>query len=200
MLASKRFIPACAGNTARQRNGTHERSVHPRVCGEHLLPRKQVLMCHGSSPRVRGTLLTFSASIVSLRFIPACAGNTPNRCDERSDFAVHPRVCGEHLTTIPQASGILGSSPRVRGTPRIEPLRTCLIRFIPACAGNTKKHNRFSVQGPVHPRVCGEHNNRFNRFTRFIGSSPRVRGTPQGRADGHYRYRFIPACAGNTTN
>ena len=51
-----RFIPACAGNTASALVKPCSRTVHPRVCGEHL-------------PRGRG-------GGAERRFIPACAGNT----------------------------------------------------------------------------------------------------------------------------
>ena len=52
---------------------------------------------------------------------------------------------------------------------------------------------------PVHPRVCGEHNFLAVPHQTSYGSSPRVRGTlPRPEETGPY-YRFIPACAGNTS-
>ena len=53
---------------------------------------------------------------------------------------------------------VVGSSPRMRGTRHIR------------CQ---------STPGPWdHPRVCGEHRQRFGRTYYVRGSSPRMRGTP----------------------
>ena len=51
-----RFIPACAGNTARRAALAVTGTVHPRVCGEHSLRAHRMWRIIGSSPRVRGTL------------------------------------------------------------------------------------------------------------------------------------------------
>ena len=51
---------------------------------------------------------------------------------------------------------------------------------------------------PVHPRVCGEHTILKMPVTARTGSSPRVRGTQGGQLPQTGRWRFIPACAGNT--
>ena len=88
----------------------------------------------------------------------------------------------------------------MRGTHHNLYIAVAILRFIPACAGNTLLESQKSIMSTVHPRVCGEHLSqcRFKSFT--FGSSPRVRGTPDlggGRPVGH---RFIPACAGNTAN
>ena len=72
-----RFIPACAGNTYPSSATPRRNPVHPRVCGEHgpvLTPREAR---DGSSPRVRGTRLANRRPHFRQRFIPACAGNTP---------------------------------------------------------------------------------------------------------------------------
>ncbi len=55
-FSQKRFIPACAGNTATPASPHLTIPVHPRMRGEHVLRR----------PRKQGRI----------RFIPACAGNT----------------------------------------------------------------------------------------------------------------------------
>ncbi len=92
-----------------------------------------------------------------------------------------------------------GSSPRVRGT-RGEPcLAHLLLRFIPACAGNTRTHMKKIFIPAVHPRVCGEHLCIVFPFILPSGSSPRVRGTRGHSLYRIYDERFIPACAGNTT-
>ncbi len=214
----RRFIPACAGNGRSTGIRIVPDSVHPRVCGERLHDLLAVRQGRGSSPRVRGTVLS--------RFY----GSIP--------YPVHPRVCGERQETQSDSQHCIGSSPRVRGTvprpyyrvgysrfipacagngsdssassncrygssPRVRgtgiPMRVPveLIRFIPACAGNGGAPGPVPGGGPVHPRVCGERGATAASAGSSAGSSPRVRGTgalrhrlPAGR-------RFIPACAGN---
>ena len=50
----------------------------------------------GSSPPVRGTLSEATDRRNKIRFIPACAGNTPDSPEPSTMKAVHPRLCGEH--------------------------------------------------------------------------------------------------------
>ena len=57
-----------------------------------------------------------------------------------------------------------------------------VIRFIPACAGNSPRIRRVRVTDPVHPRVCGEQENVNNVVYLRDGSSPRVRGTANQEA------------------
>ena len=93
-----------------------------------------------------------------------------------------------------------GSSPRVRGTPGCPIWQACCCRFIPACAGNTRRALLSNPALTVHPRVCGEHSNSSRQPGQVTGSSPRVRGTHDPRASGSLEPRFIPACAGNTSS
>ena len=193
-----RFIPACAGNTRWITRNRLLNTVHPRVCGEHLILSRTAKTFCGSSPRVRGTLREAAIITASSRFIPACAGNTlGGSCWPRRQ-PVHPRVCGEHAQMDAPTSRKNGSSPRVRGTPVIPKIMLCILRFIPACAGNTRRIFRHCEILPVHPRVCGEHLGVVLPCDTGAGSSPRVRGTLMGRGSGYAENRFIPACAGNT--
>ena len=153
--------------------------VHPRVCGELCCRRALSSSANGSSPRVRGTPGPFRRVLREQRFIPACAGNS-----------------WISRTTAPRPSG---SSPRVRGTPDPAGFLAHLQRFIPACAGNS--HPRLGGRRTlaVHPRVCGELSSAArNRFSP-AGSSPRVRGTLWFKRHQMSFWRFIPACAGNST-
>jgi len=52
---SARFIPTCVGNMSLVYSGCDRRSVHPHVCGEHLINSTKPLHRGGSSPRVWGT-------------------------------------------------------------------------------------------------------------------------------------------------
>ena len=155
------------------------------------------MMQSGSSPRVRGTHQTSAAYRYPFRFIPACAGNALRRAPGGWSTAVHPRVCGERGHARPFKSMKSGSSPRVRGTPSINPPSPDPMRFIPACAGNAWQALRGLARVPVHPRVCGERTQLLSSVDSEFGSSPRVRGTPIDRSDILAHHRFIPACAGN---
>ena len=92
-----------------------------------------------------------------------------------------------------------GSSPHARGTPSSAPDRWPLLRFIPACAGNTAGSGACSSCSTVHPRMRGEHCEVPAGRSPEDGSSPHARGTLRGSGRGDRRVRFIPACAGNTT-
>ena len=70
--------------------------------------------------------------------------------------------------------------------------------IIPAYAGNT-----WPLEFPVsyrwdHPRVCGEHTQVFRFGLWLLGSSPRMRGTPDLLFQIVQRLGIIPAYAGNT--
>ena len=134
-----RFIPACAGNTHALVSAIVPAPVHPRLCGEHANALLANSPHTGSSPPVRGTLPSFGAVSIDCRFIPACAGNTRCRFASGGHLPVHPRLCGEHAKPYPMNRLTYGSSPPVRGTRRRRGRVVRVLRFIPACAGNTQK-------------------------------------------------------------
>ena len=151
----------------------------------------------GSSPRARGTGSIVQGAHLSVRFIPACAGNRNLASLHSAHMPVHPRVRGEQCWRAGVASFSRGSSPRARGTAKAPCTPAALSRFIPACAGN-RRSGRFSPSPPsVHPRVRGDQAMEHTRRRSRNGSSPRARGTggqPKRQGPAH---RFIPACAGN---
>ena len=188
------------------------------MCGERGSPSTSATGTSGSSPRVRGTPPIGQAIGQALRFIPACAGNASSCLLATTRTPVHPRVCGERLQREFGDYPSGGSSPRVRGTRPASRRISLPTRFIPACAGNALPKCRQPRQPTVHPRVCGERergrtqclNGRrfipacagnaqtlFSPRLGFLGSSPRVRGTPDNAQGPPGQHRFIPACAGN---
>ena len=173
-------------------------AVHPRLRGEHTLLRKARSATGGSSPPARGTRPAGDGSLHVERFIPACAGNTCRVWSALTRPPVHPRLRGEHRRSRVARLIVVGSSPPARGTPRSLSAFHHLLRFIPACAGNTPRPLGPVWQRPVHPRLRGEHTRPSYCSCSSRGSSPPARGTQfRGRGqllDG----RFIPACAGNT--
>ena len=134
----------------------------------------------GSSPRMRGTPVPHSVRLCNRRIIPAHAGNTTVSRHRTSASKDHPRACGEHVDGASHDVGAEGSSPRMRGTLHPRPARQDRRRIIPAHAGNTTgTRSNLTLHGD-HPRACGEHGVLGLRCIGHGGSSPRMRGTPQG--------------------
>ena len=75
----RRFIPTCVGNTSSARLPIYRLTVHPHVCGEHLLLGLYPITLNGSSPRVWGTHAMPFTIAPQARFIPTCVGNTIRR-------------------------------------------------------------------------------------------------------------------------
>ena len=153
---SDRFIPACAGNRSLTACMAVLTAVHPRVCGEQAVWTTAHTVSAGSSPRVRGTVITTGEDFGLVRFIPACAGNSLSTDFSHQMISVHPRVCGEQDRSIFACVATIGSSPRVRGTGSSPARYPADRRFIPACAGNSRPPTNPTDPTAVHPRVCGE--------------------------------------------
>ena len=157
--------------------GSHRRTVHPHVCGEHSTTRTAPGVVIGSSPRVWGTFQPVHEPASCWRFIPTCVGNINILPCSFPAIPVHPHVCGEHGSDrgcLPEGRG---SSPRVWGTLRGNNPLHIVNRFIPTCVGNILQGSSFCSELSVHPHVCGEH--AFHVIVVLIcpGSSPRVWGT-----------------------
>ena len=71
-----RIIPAYAGSTCRVVRMIRKRKDHPRVCGEHTSLALRIQPKLGSSPRMRGALLTEHSVLQEVGIIPAYAGST----------------------------------------------------------------------------------------------------------------------------
>ncbi len=191
------IIPACAGNAIAELGHDRAATDHPRVCGECLRCRLAKIDDRGSSPRVRGMLITPPSGRGTRGIIPACAGNAPAQAPPSPASPDHPRVCGECLMPVPLMPPRPGSSPRVRGMQASHDAPDKGIRIIPACAGNALG-SRLGLGMPGdHPRVCGECRRARRRRRPCRGSSPRVRGMRDGRDRCPRARRIIPACAGN---
>ena len=147
--------------------------------GEHSSPRHITQCGCGSSPHARGTRESSGTTTASIRFIPACAGNTTEARHNRVQPAVHPRMRAEHSVSTIRSNSGRGSSPHARGTLRHDLDEPEERRFIPACAGNTSTMRCSSLLLAVHPRMRGEH------AVHGCGAILTI--------------WFIPACAGNTT-
>ena len=174
---SPRYIPACAGETARPMVRISVTTVHPRVCGGNFIFCTVRVIQNGTSPRVRGKLWTHLPTVGRERYIPACAGETWLRPTSPRQAGVHPRVCGGNTRPRPSTKGGTGYIPACAGETRashaarrrktvhprvcggnleVSHLLSKLLGYIPACAGETAFFCLQLLADRVHPRVCGE--------------------------------------------
>ena len=196
LSASPRSIPACAGEPASQGRPPSTGAVYPRVCGgtrNNPLPDVPI---HGLSPRVRGNPEGKGGGRQSQRSIPACAGEPYAAGWPSRRWAVYPRVCGGTRIRSLRRSGAYGLSPRVRGNPERTGMRFCIMRSIPACAGEPPCSPGRHRGRWVYPRVCGGTQGAGRRDYTTEGLSPRVRGNPAPTAPRRCSSWSIPACAG----
>ena len=193
-----RLIPACAGNTCTavaSRKGT---AAHPRLRGEHGVRTAGSKVPSGSSPLARGTRDLCSRHPLHDGLIPACAGNTLPLLRVVLSRTAHPRLRGEHSSSIRMISAPSGSSPLARGTRLPTNPQYRAPGLIPACAGNTRSHRHSSAPTGAHPRLRGEHIASRGGLLIREGSSPLARGTLPESLKYRHDDRLIPACAGNT--
>ena len=157
------------------------------------------LLPTGSSPRVRGSQPLAFMWHRQYGIIPAGAGLTEVARLAEWRRRDHPRGCGAHVSMPSNASSVVGSSPRVRGSRAAEDTIAIEVGIIPAGAGLTSPSVPSDAVPRDHPRGCGAHS-RF-RPRRFLapGSSPRVRGSLQGLRQIQGSPGIIPAGAGLTT-
>ena len=152
----------------------------------------------GSSPRMRGTPWPHTAPAAALGLIPTYAGNTRIIFWRVTRKRAHPHVCGEHAHGFPVDGFEVGSSPRMRGTPKSSLKPVSLKGLIPTYAGNTSKKIFLPRPLRAHPHVCGEHHDLFPSLLPLRGSSPRMRGTRKQWRVHDNRRGLIPTYAGNT--
>ena len=132
-----RVIPAWAGNTGLRVGVIGLETGHPRVGGEHGPQRPTDDPHLGSSPRGRGTRCSILPVPTIHRVIPAWAGNTRATVRPVMIEPGHPRVGGEHISSVMSSLFMPGSSPRGRGTHVAKLAELRPRRVIPAWAGNT---------------------------------------------------------------
>ena len=192
------IIPALAGNTVDGVLRLGTAGDHPRACWEHCDRQRVAARDAGSSPRLRGTRASHEHQRFRRGIIPALAGNT--RCGRRSRTPSwdHPCACGEHSGDNTNRIELIGSSPRLRGTPVSISLMRPPPGIIPALAGNTPPSRTAWSRPWDHPRACGEHEAVRVIGYGEVGSSPRLRGTHPGSEIEPAHAGIIPALAGNT--
>ena len=110
-----RIIPAHAGQTSPDHPEAYKNPDHPRACGANGVTSGAATVLNGSSPRMRGKLVTFKSALTRVRIIPAHAGQTPTGKTTKHSASDHPRACGANVL-VEEIRGLAGgSSPRMRG-------------------------------------------------------------------------------------
>ena len=110
------IIPAHAGLTNLPADSCKGRWDHPRACGAHNCCIVFCTVLPGSSPRMRGSLLSAASCCSLAGIIPAHAGLTVHPCIRWNTDGDHPRACGAHTVSVMRMSASWGSSPRMRGS------------------------------------------------------------------------------------
>ena len=137
-LTYPRITPACAGNIRLCKATVYIVQDHPRLCGEHNRLHEETQAHVGSPPLVRGTCKYSPTWNVEKRITPACAGNMSRVGQLKHCNRDHPRLCGEHSSSVKTFGSVKGSPPLVRGTSYPDSYPDSLPRITPACAGNMK--------------------------------------------------------------
>ena len=196
-IADERAIPARAGNAWRRTNGRPASPGHPRAGGERNSMMAVSLVSAGPSPRGRGTRRLPLRNPPRRRAIPARAGNARLFPFTHIVSPGHPRAGGERARRAFAAARSAGPSPRGRGTPVFASLILCLLRAIPARAGNARFRFTHIVSPTGHPRAGGERADHASGSPLSDGPSPRGRGTHSADRWERWIDRAIPARAGN---
>ena len=193
-------IPARAGEPGNMSSNECSYTVYPRACGGTALQPAKGRCPVGLSPRVRGNLFQNRVEVISVRSIPARAGEPAIMRRQILNNLVYPRACG--------------------GTQALELARQEQQRSIPARAGEPRRHDPRKLAGRVYPRACGGTNWLGHRTSPCSGLSPRVRGNPVGgdriggacgsiparageprrRRNAPDRWRVYPRACGGTTS
>ena len=136
---ARRIIPARAGSSERDYRPAGMGADHPRACGEQHLCSLLRNQRAGSSPRVRGAVLSDPDTMIATRIIPARAGSRRSRAGCRRPWPDHPRACGEQESHSLAWHSPQGSSPRVRGAVPRHQATSLRLRIIPARAGSSSR-------------------------------------------------------------
>ena len=147
---------------------------------------------------MRGKLDHVQARCARDGLIPAHAGKTCSWCRTSPRRSAHPRACGENGRGLCVVAEHAGSSPRMRGKPRVGGERLYTNGLIPAHAGKTGAATKASGLIPAHPRACGENSSLASPLPFPLGSSPRMRGKRLSPRRSRSIPGLIPAHAGKT--
>ena len=166
--------------------------------GEHALCLRLYTKTRGSSPHARGALYDFESLKSFNGIIPACAGSTRAPAAITAVIGDHPRMRGEHPSSVHLCYLRVGSSPHARGALMRSKGLQPVVGIIPACAGSTRATRTRGTKNRDHPRMRGEHWHGCLVLTLLTGSSPHARGALITSLVIAAVVGIIPACAGST--
>ncbi len=193
-----RFIPTRVGKSSIKGEGTQMIAVHPHACGEVVKNDINIAPMLGSSPRVWGSPVILTVQKTTARFIPTRVGKSSPPFLQQHSASVHPHACGEVPLPEMKKASKDGSSPRVWGSRVDTPDIPKDMRFIPTRVGKSEAALGTTAIGAVHPHACGEVTGTTDAERIFIGSSPRVWGSPNKNAFRKLGERFIPTRVGKS--
>ena len=105
---------------------------------------------------MRGKLLKALSWVAIQRITPADAGKTDFDAVDIRKVRDHPRGCGENYEQLVGGVETLGSPPRMRGKPPLQPPFAVHSGITPADAGKTDYRPLKEALQKDHPRGCGE--------------------------------------------
>ena len=172
--------------------------VYPRVGGGTQKQQCSPSYQWGLSPRGRGNLIWSNITCLTIRSIPAWAGEPIFYVKVNAAPSVYPRVGGGTALPHHQSSPTSGLSPRGRGNRKRVWCKPDPNGSIPAWAGEPASTMPSISASRVYPRVGGGTSpNRLDAAV-FGGLSPRGRGNQVYGYDAPPRQRSIPRVGGGT--
>ena len=192
------LIPAGAGRTHGQDQGTGAGAAHPRWRGEDHGSVGETMTISGSSPLARGGRSRILGVSLPDGLIPAGAGRTAGGAERALPPRAHPRWRGEDGASPRWSGRRPGSSPLARGGHVGTEQATDRRGLIPAGAGRTRDQCFAPSAEGAHPRWRGEDGRPRPLCGRRRGSSPLARGGLHIIITARQLRRLIPAGAGRT--
>ncbi len=132
--------------------------------------------------------------------IPADAGEPPTHLHPPPATRVDPRGCGGASEKFFQYVGLMGRSPRMRGSLEVMLWAHSFKGSIPADAGEPPSSDPARAAGRVDPRGCGGALTTATPSTVHAGRSPRMRGSLNPQRAHLVQVGSIPADAGEPSS
>ena len=139
-LLESGLIPAHTGKTRSSLSSRTTPRAHPRAYGECPPTTTSIMIRLGSSPRIRGMLISVWVVRFPAGLIPAHTGNAIFGTEPWAGLWAHPRAYGECLAPSTPELERRGSSPRIRGMLESPAWVERSTRLIPAHTGNALSH------------------------------------------------------------
>ncbi|ACL64141.1 conserved hypothetical protein [Anaeromyxobacter dehalogenans 2CP-1] len=189
-------FPACAGIDPRRKASGGRRRRLPRVRGDRPRWTSRRSRVQRASPRARGSTRARGPRAARARGFPACAGIDPRAGRPTRTRRRLPRVRGDRPKRVRNTRSALMASPRARGSTRRGALSRAGARGFPACAGIDPSPTRSARRSSRLPRVRGDRPLSAAGLLRYVGASPRARGSTRSGGPRDHDPAGFPACAG----